>query len=103
MNASVFVPLGMHVPMPLASRPSSFAKDVCHVVAVGPLINSLYSSDTPVDGSRTELIASVRCCGRLCIASILAAMEYLDVVCGWVDDGIRRLTRAVCWRLMRVG
>ena len=96
MNARVLVPVGIRVPMPLASRPSSFAKDVCHVVAVGPLTNLLYSSDAPVDGSRTELIALVRCCGILCIASMLAAVEYLDVACDWVDDGRRRLTRAVC-------
>ena len=81
MNASVFVPVGIRVPMPLASRPSSFANDVCHVVAVGPLINSLYSSDAPVDGSRTELMALVRCWGRLFIANMLAAVEYLADVC----------------------
>ena len=76
MNAKVLVPVGMRVSISLANLPSSLANEVCHVVAVGPFINSLYSSDDPVVGSRTELIAAVRCFGKFCIAKMLANTEY---------------------------
>ena len=77
MNANVFVPEGIRIPTPFASRPRLFANEVCHVVAVGPFIRSLYSKDAPDVGSRTALMASVRCSGRLWMARMLAATAYL--------------------------
>ena len=70
---------------------------------MGPLSNSLYLSDAPVDGLRTEFTTLVRCSGRLWIASMLSAMEYLVEALVWLADGSSRLTSAVfCW-LNRVG
>ena len=65
MDANVFVPEGIRAPTPITRRPSLFANDVCRVIVVGPIIKSLYSTDTPAVGLRTALIALVRCLGRL--------------------------------------
>ena len=96
VNARVLVPVGIWAPISFARRPSSLAKDVCHIVAVGPFNRLLYSRDTPVVGSRTALMASVRCSGKLWMAKMLAATEYLVDAFGGLDDGTRRLTRVVC-------
>ena len=61
-----------------------------------PFNNLLYSREAPVVGSRTELIALVRCSDRLWMAKMLAATEYFVDAFGGLDDGTRRLTRAVC-------
>ena len=56
IKAKVIVPVGMRAPIPFASHLSSLVNDICNVVAVGSLSNSLYSSNAPVVGLRTELI-----------------------------------------------
>ena len=83
MNAIVFDPEGMRVPIPFARRPSSLANDVAHCVAVGPLLSCLYSNDSPVDGSRTALIVNVGCSS---IARMSEAMEYREEMVGLPVD-----------------
>ena len=51
MKNMVFVPYGILVPTPCASRPISFANEFPQIALVGPLIRCLYSSDSPVVGS----------------------------------------------------
>ena len=96
MNAKVVVPVSMRAPMPFAKQSSSLVNNVCHIVAVGPFSNSLYSRDAPVVGSRMELMADVRFSGRFCMAKILVATEYLVDTFGGLDAGTSRLTRDVC-------
>ena len=50
----VFVPDGILVTTPCASRKISFANDFSQMVLVGNLIICLYYSDTPVVGSMTK-------------------------------------------------
>ena len=49
----VFVPDGILVPTPCASRTISFANGFSQTALVGPLIRCLYYSDAPVVGSMT--------------------------------------------------
>ena len=55
----VFVPAGILVPTPCASRPISFANEFSQMALVGPLIICLYSSDAPVVGSMKNLLDDV--------------------------------------------
>ena len=47
-NPNMLVPAVMRVQTPFAKQPSSFANEVCHVVAVGTFMRCLYSSDAHV-------------------------------------------------------
>ena len=53
MKKMVFVPDGILVPTPCASRPISFANEFYQMALVCPLTRCLYSSDAPVVGSMT--------------------------------------------------
>ena len=95
IKPNVLVSAVMHVSTPFAKRPSLFENEVCHVVAVVSFMICLYSSDTPVVGSRTELIVWVDSWNTMMFAEV----EYLDDACGWLT----RLTRPVCRWLCCVG
>ena len=73
----MLVPAVMRVSTPFAKRPRSFSNKVFHVVSLGSLMRCLYSSDTPVVGSRIELIVCVDSRNAI----MFAAVEYLDDVC----------------------
>ena len=101
MKPNVLEPVGIRVHTPLASLPSSLAKEVRQMSAVSPVTRFRYSREAPVVGSRTALMAGDVSCSVM--AMMLAAAAYREEVeCCPVGGAVRRL--AMSWLVReRVG
>ena len=94
MKPNVLEPVDIRVPTPLASLPSSLAKEVRQMSAVSPVTRCRYSREAPVVGSRTSLMSGGVSCSVM--SMMLAAAAYWEEVeyCP-VGGAVRRL--AMSW------
>ena len=91
MKPNVLEPVGIRVPTPLASLPSSLAKEVSQMSVVSPVTRCRYLREAPVVVSRTALMTSGVSCSVM--EMMLAATAYREEVeCCPVGGAVRRLS-----------